>query len=291
MARKRGGGDGGGGDSWLNTYADMVTLLLTFFIVLLSMSSTDEQKFNAFVQSFSNLPQETIDEILGNSSVEGSEDISVADSLDELYMSLVEYIGTHNQQDAIEISKINDVIYIRFSSSLFFQPDKYALLQSSIPTLNFIGGALSEHEDKIRMVNVLGFTATVDDGTYWMLSAERAAIVATHFNFITNFNPEKLTVIGYGNQYPVADNDTEEGRKQNRRVELIIVGNESAEGFDVTDALGEVYDTDTYPEGSYPNNAFRPGEENGKQPDLGNETNTNIPETPANEAVSPYDDQ
>ena len=157
----------------------------------------------------------------------------------------------NNQQEIVEISKIDDVIYIRFSSSLFFHPNQYRLLPASIPVLDFVGEGLKENEDAIRIINVLGFTATVDQGTYWMLSAERAAVVATHLNFENMVDPSKLTVMGYGNQYPIAENETEEGRKQNRRVELIVVGNEADEGFDVTDALDAYYNLDEFPmEGS-----------------------------------------
>ncbi|MEG2213833.1 MAG: OmpA family protein, partial [Clostridiales bacterium] len=178
--------------------------------------------------------------------------------MEELYQALSAYVQQNNQEEFVSISKQDGVIYIRFSSSLFFLPDEYVLRPESIPVLSFIGDGLKSYEDKIRMVNVIGYTATVDNGTYWRLSGERAATVATHFNFNCHFNPQKLTVIGYGNQYPVAPNDTEENRKKNRRVELIIIGNESATDFDVNDALGNYYDPSLYPTDGGVNDIYLP---------------------------------
>lgn len=129
MQRKKPAGDGGGGDSWLNTYADMVTLLLTFFAVLLSMSSVNQVKFNAFIRSFSNLPQEEINEIIENAGL-NEEDIEdpadplpseVEQAMTELYEKLMEYVKENNMEETVSIDKVDDVIYVRFESSLFFE--------------------------------------------------------------------------------------------------------------------------------------------------------------------------
>ena len=62
MARQRkSSGGGGGGQAWLNTYADMVTLLLCFFVLMISMSTINEEKFNAFLESFQNIDKEVIE--------------------------------------------------------------------------------------------------------------------------------------------------------------------------------------------------------------------------------------
>ena len=58
MARRR-KGEENGGDTWLNTYADMVTLLLTFFIMLFSMSSVEEEKWEMLIKAFNNRGDET----------------------------------------------------------------------------------------------------------------------------------------------------------------------------------------------------------------------------------------
>ncbi len=246
---RAGGGDDSG--AWLNTYADMVTLLLTFFVVLLSMSNTDEQKFNAFVQSFSSLPQEVIEQIISSDAKEEDPEgeMVVQDSqLSDLFNSLQEYVEENNRNEDIQMIMVDDVVYIRFSSSVFFNPDQYTLREDSLEVLDVVGSGLKEYEESIRMINVLGFTATVQDGEYWMLSAERAAVVASRFNFTHDFPNNKLTVIGYGNQYPVASNDSEEGMRQNRRVELIVAGIGSPEDFNMTEFLGEYYNSELFPQ-------------------------------------------
>ena len=74
MARKRNSsGGGGGGQAWLNTYADMVTLLLTFFVLMISMSVIDQEKFNAFLESFQNIDKEVLEEYLDATQQGGGE--------------------------------------------------------------------------------------------------------------------------------------------------------------------------------------------------------------------------
>ncbi|MFI3114667.1 MAG: flagellar motor protein MotB [Clostridia bacterium] len=228
-------------NAWMATYSDMVTLLMAFFVVLLAMSNTDEQKFNALIRSFSNLPIVEFLEEMGNAEPDTFEESESFSEMDQVYEMLKEHIEENGQEESIIISKYNEVVYIRFNSSLFFEPDKYVLKSASIPTLSFIGEALVHYQDAINVVNVLGFTATVPQGgTYWMLSGERAAVVATHININSGLPSDKLVVMGYGNRYPVATNDTAEGMEQNRRVEIIIVGTDAEDDFSV-DGLLESY--------------------------------------------------
>lgn len=255
MRRKNGGGSEGGGDSWLNTYADMVTLLLTFFAALLSMSSVNQEKFNAFIKSFSNLPQEIIEEITNPAADPGDVIDKLTDAqaetavqaMSDLYQKLVEYVEMNGMSDTVSINKNNQVIFIKFDSSVFFEPDKYVMRSGGKDTLSFVGDGIKQYEDMINLIAVCGHTATVPDNSNstvsdWMLSGERAAVTAMFFEDEKGIDPKKMLLLGYGKNLPVATNDTEEGRMANRRVEIVIVGEGSDISFDPYSDLRDLYE-------------------------------------------------
>lgn len=254
MLKRNSGGGEGGGDSWLNTYADMVTLLLTFFAVLLSMSSVDQEKFNAFIESFSNLPPEVIEEIIAGKGDNPEDDptatspteVEVTEAMDNLYQMLIEYVEQHGMQEQVSIERSEGIIFIRFDSAMFFHPDEYELLSTSEETLAFVGDGVCQYVNMIKLVAILGHTATVSEDypvSEWMLSSQRAAVVGMYLDDTKGFDPTKIITIGYGGNFPVAENDTEEGRKQNRRVELAIISKNSTVSFDPYTGLADIYDS------------------------------------------------
>ena len=68
----------------------------------------------------------------------------------------------------------------------------------------------------------------------------------------------KITVLGYGDNFPVASNDTEEGMRKNRRVELVIIGKNSNVNTNIYDALEDLYNSDEYPKEGDVNDVLLP---------------------------------
>ena len=68
----------------------------------------------------------------------------------------------------------------------------------------------------------------------------------------------KLVVMGYGDNFPVASNDTEAGMKKNRRVELVIIGKDSNVNTNIYDALEDLYNSDEYPKEGDVNDVLLP---------------------------------
>ena len=245
-------------NAWLNTYADMITLVLVFFILLYSMSTIDQEKFTMLVKAFTADP-ETIEKIrlleseneldAGKPDAEqggikgdniGLEPEEI-ENLDELYEHLKKYVNENNLEDSVQVEKGKDLVYVRFMSTLFFEADRAVLKSGGIEILRYVGGALSQVESKVKFIRIDGHTAeappgssTVDDRA---LSTDRANAVLKYLEANHVKDPSKLLAVGYGMYRPIAPNDTEINRAKNRRVEILIT---KVDGLQ--DELDKIYD-------------------------------------------------
>ena len=266
--------------SWMNTYSDLVTLLMTFFVLLHSFSSVDSEKWEAFVKAFGTPGDATSQVVLGvenpdpgaNSPVPdgstaaegnpGSEDLP--QDFDQLYQYLEQYVQDSGNAGSIEVMKSGDsVVYIRFQDDIFFDSDEYYLRQSAYSVLDVIGDAIHNVEDEIYIISINGHTAQVDDPNYavsdWMLSSERASSVAIYFEEEKQIDPQKMRPMGYGKNYPIASNDTPEGRQKNRRVDMAIVKNsEEVVAGDMEQVLHSLFDPTSFPTAGGVSDLFTP---------------------------------
>lgn len=252
-------------DGWKDTYGDMVTLLLCFFVLLYSMSAVDQEKWQAFVKAFTNPGEDTAQVVLvpsdelGDHTVPGENSTEVGGStedtienIDDLYEALKEFVEEQGMQDSVEIAEGEGVVYVRYQNSLFFKPDSAELLPSAMPSLEFLGDSLKQLEDQLWLVSISGHTASVAYDNYavsdWDLSAMRATSVAKHFEEDSGLDPMILRPIGFGKNYPIADNGTAEGRERNRRVELVIISRDSplAQSDAVASAVSGLFDAEVF---------------------------------------------
>ncbi|NLJ57619.1 MAG: flagellar motor protein MotB [Tissierellia bacterium] len=233
MSRKR-RKDTGGGASWMETYSDMVTLLLTFFIMLYAMSTIDAQKYAAIVASFSKeLNPQAYQQIIsqeeeadGIDIVEDEEEIKKEiEEIDKLYTLLKQYIDERGMEQQVEISKSEEYVFIRFSDSVTFRGYSDILEQSGREILDVLAEGLVLVDEYIEEVVIAGHTAEVEHDTTDIdrsLSTNRANVVLRYLEDKAVIDPAKYLAIGYGMHSPIADNSTSEGRSKNRRVEIYI---------------------------------------------------------------------
>lgn len=252
---KRNKKSGGGGANWMDTYGDMVTLLLCFFVMLYSMSRMDESKWIALVQSFN--PDYAVDEPsqivvpgeIANEPVTGLPSALTQDqveaALEGLYVSMSEYVASAGLQDMVSLSKGSGYVFISFDDTIFFDGDSSVLKDGGKAILDQIAVPLAEASESINEIRVLGHTAQAspDRPNYVdvdrFLSSDRATVVTIYLQEKNIIDPARLVSVGYGQWRPIASNDTAETRAQNRRVELIISGiqPDSTEG----DSLEQYY--------------------------------------------------
>ena len=230
--------------NWMDTYGDMVTLLLCFFVLLYSMSSVDQSKWKLLVQSFNPSAAESSDQIVldanvteGDGTLSGSppSDSGETTDFDQLYLVLKKIVEEKNMQDSVEISKGDGFTFISFRDKVFFDGDSSVLRQEGKDVLDQFAEAMSQANSSIKEVQVLGHTSQGNPEkpnnirNDRMLSAQRSAEVIIYLQSRNAVSPEKLVGMSFGQFRPIAPFDSEDGRAKNRRVEILITKNNTVE--------------------------------------------------------------
>lgn len=245
------------GYNFMDTYGDMMTLLLTFFILLFSMSTVDAEKWEILVKAFSRnkdantsqivmIPEGDGDDVAPAVGEDTLKSTHTSDSdpaveempedINELYEKMKEYVEQNSLEDQVTVEKVGENnIYMSFDNNIFFDGDSAVLRPTSYDILNFMGDCFTGLQSQILLVKINGHTAAIPNvANYgvndWDLSSSRANRVASYFEEVKGFDPKKLMTNGYGKNHPIADNSTEEGRAKNRRVDIQILGNDFDKG-------------------------------------------------------------
>ena len=246
MSKKNRPTDSGG--NWMDTYGDMVTLLLTFFIMLYSMSNLDAQKWTIFVKSIPNIQNQGSENITINSQMSdtpevdskgqeiGQEDLQ-AEDVNKLYLTIAESLNQAGVKEATVI-RGDDYTYVSFANNVFFGANSSVLTREGQAVLYTFAKAIAPAAGGIEQVNIMSHTAKVTDNSQInpqiirkdrILSAMRSAEVCIYLQQQNVIKPEKLVDISYGEYRPIADNSTEEGRIKNRRIEFLLLDNGAKE--------------------------------------------------------------
>lgn len=245
--------------SWMDTYGDMVTLLLTFFILLFSMSTVEQEKWQDFIDSLGKRPADSDVIVVDpsatdiNNKASGYPDSSKGDSdLPTTIEDLLPYFkekleGPSGGQVQVERDS-NGYIHITFSNSTLFRANQYAIIDEAKPVLDTVGKALKNVENKLTLVEAAGYVADTKNPNSpvndWYLSSNRASAVINYLSDNFNLKYELLVAIGHGVNNPVGDNNTAEGQRKNRRVVMTIVGTDEAA---LIQGAGGNYDSSKYP--------------------------------------------
>lgn len=224
----------------MDTYGDMVTLLLCFFVLLYSISSVDQSKWIKLVESFNpeavEKAQNAANTAAGGNNTAAKDGESTADvAFDDLYEQLKAAVKNAGMESDVDLYKGEGYTFVRFRDTVFFDGDSSVIREEGKVILDSFANAITPAKDSIKEIQVLGHTTQAYSD--WqnnvendrVLSAERAANVTAYLQRKSLVSPEKLVSVGYGQFRPIAPFDTPENREKNRRVEIIITKTNSVE--------------------------------------------------------------
>lgn len=253
MARKRREEEHENHERWLVSYADFITLLFAFFVVMYAISSVNEGKYKVLSNSLSNAFTNTTAQPGGQpiAVIQGAppippRPIAKPDKLPDqkkveqrqkmknIAGNIMEALQPLVAQGKVRLLETSRGVTIEINDSILFQPGQAKLQAASINAMLAIAQVLAASDFPIT---IEGHTDNIPISTpqfpsNWELSAMRATTVLRLFND-GGVGAERLTAIGYGETRPVETNTTLEGRARNRRVSILIDSNRPEEPTDI----------------------------------------------------------
>jgi chemotaxis protein MotB len=220
-------------ERYLITYADLITLLLVFFIVLYAGSQEDSKKFAILAEglrsAFKNVSMEggggNSPLFVGSGATNAGGMSQEAQDFESITAIIQRVAQERGVADRISLRMEADRIIIGLTSDLLFASGSAQLRPSAGPVLDAVAEALRGKANEIR---IEGHTDNVPINTAefnsnWELSGARATAVLRRLVEEGRLPPERLFAAAYGDARPKANNATADGRAANRRAEIVIL--------------------------------------------------------------------
>ncbi|WP_277057178.1 OmpA/MotB family protein [Trichlorobacter lovleyi] len=270
MALKREPEKPGNHERWLVSYGDLLTLLLAVFVVMYAMSQSDKKKVEEVAASMREsfgystqasagqkgvLQSQDIKPIpaikpemavipitdrmppagprLGNvGGGAGSKQMAGEKEFREMASAIEAYLVKQGFQNKVALSITQRGLVISLKEAGFFDSGSAKLKQASVATLQGIAEGLQQYANRFR---VEGHTDSVpirssEFRSNWELSTARATNVIHFLVESAGLSPNVLSAVGYGEYKPLVANDTPEQRAKNRRVDIVVLAAEAAQG-------------------------------------------------------------
>ena len=235
-------------DRWLVSYADFITLLFCFFVVLFAFARADQKKHaqvkdsvSAAFESLGLFPTAGRLAAGGASTAQGTErpaipmnivmgeevlsPAKVKNDLDRIHRELEQTLSNQVAAHTVSIQMGRDGLVISLREAGFFSSGSAIPKPETLPTLRQIAAALSTTPYDVRIEghtdNIPINNAQFDSN--WELSSARATHIARLFLDMKAMPAERISAAGYAEFHPVASNDTADGRAEHRRVDLVVL--------------------------------------------------------------------
>jgi len=239
--KAHGGEHEGNNERWLLTYADLITLLMVFFVVLYSMSQADSDKFKrvsaALQQAFNidvlkgqptatSIQDDQIDQSLADNPINDEQSAQVS----RLQSKIKAVVDGLVQAPDVSVGIDKEGVVIRLSGSYLFDSGRAELKPNSFDILDALSAELRLQPNEIR---IDGHTDAIpiDSPRYptnWELSVARALAVTRYLTETDGVPAGRLMAAGFGEFRPLVPNDTRDHRAMNRRVEIHLLSSITA---------------------------------------------------------------
>jgi len=245
---------GGGGeepeertDGWMATYADMVTLLMTFFVLMFALSNADTEKAQMFMFALSrdglspeqfweirdrfsdDIDDHAWDDMFPYPGPDDGTDPGGLAALEAIYNAIRNYIDSEDIDGEITVIYEGEFLLLRLSSDILFETGATQITPEMRGKAEFIARILKDTFDPRHPMEIIvaGHTDNVPISTpqypsNWHISNERAGNFLWVLLSESELSPRYFSARSFGEYKPIANNNTAEGRAQNRRVEVMI---------------------------------------------------------------------
>ncbi len=235
MAKKKKHEEHENHERWLVSYADFITLLFAFFVVMYSVSSTNEGKLRAAADSISQAFNPIVSMSASPVRIDpkiSEQNLNIITPDFKVYQKLKEALAESGDWgDRIQVTIEKRGIVIRVADTVIFDTGKSEIRSEAKEVLGTVGRIISAMNNHVR---VEGHTdnipiKTVHYPSNWELSTDRASGIVRYFIDESKMEPDRLSAGGYAEFKPLAGNDTPDGRARNRRVDIVILNEQEAE--------------------------------------------------------------
>ena len=214
-----------GAPAWMVTFSDMVTLLLTFFVLMLSMANMDKMKFNDAAGSIRDafgVMKGSDQTMISKPKVVEFAPIS-DDFVSRLYQRMFSELNRLKIDQRITLVKNRGAVVLRVNESLLFAPGQTEILPEAYPTLTDIARLVADLPLNLRIEGHTDNTPVRVKGiSNWDISVARAISVLKYFDRNNLLPLDRLSAVGYGSQRPLAEADGKQDQAMNRRVDFVL---------------------------------------------------------------------
>ncbi len=228
-----------GAPKWMVTFGDLMSLLLCFFVLLLSFSTMDPAMYKEVSGSLKNAFGVQRDEIVyeipkGIDVV--SRDFTPIFNVDVVLEKIKSALRLELLKGEIQVEALKDRVILRLNDDVTFKPGSANLVPQALPILDKIREVIEVVPGEILVAGHTDDTPIHTDRfpSNWALSAMRACTVVDVLLAPGTISKRRMAAVGYGDSRPRVPNDSPENKKKNRRVEIIFMQPPHPEEFQVT---------------------------------------------------------